>query len=215
MSQILKPSDSYHYPPSPQINHLQGNCRMTVTPIINSGLLCAIPSVSHSGCGCGSPLKGTLWSGHPVPSAVWRLLLCSSFIGRVQWVTQVGGTILLDWNGQNALSTLVFAILKTMSESVMYVYNYLEKGCSVHWAVAPRKPRSLYSLPLAYCPSLLLCLSGSQPRQLGGGKGLSSTCSSKSITVGSQGRNSGGAVEERCLLALLFVFNRLEELFTS
>lgn len=123
MSQILKPSDFYHHPTLPQINHLQGNCRTTVTPIINSGLLCVISSVFH-GVVVGSHLSGLLWSGHPVPSEV----LCSSFIGRILWVREMGGTILLSSNGQNVLTIFIFAPLKTMSESVIYVYNYLERG---------------------------------------------------------------------------------------
>lgn len=63
MSQILKPSDFYHHPTLPQINHLQGNSRTTVTPVIKSGLLCAISSAFH-GVVVGSSVE---W--YPVSSA--------------------------------------------------------------------------------------------------------------------------------------------------
>lgn len=54
-------------------------------------------------------------------------------------------------------------------------------------------------------PSVLVCFStavtSSQPNQLGGGEGSSYACSSKSGTIGSQGKNSVVAMVECCLPA--------------
>lgn len=151
MSQILKQSDFYHHPTLPQISCLQGNCRMPVTPIINSGLLCAIPSVSHGG-GWGSLLKGSMWSGHPAPSASVEASAASSFIGRIlwEWERWVDDSAQLKW--PKCLWIFIFALLKTISGSEIYVYHYLERG----WKDYSKKASLPCLLTISFFPDHIL-----------------------------------------------------------